>query len=198
MLPESITQLSKMLSRLPGVGPKSAERIALWFVSDGAVQATQLGTCLSSLSQNAGVCPQCGFFSEGEDKLCVVCSSQKRHANLLCIVEQASDVIDIEESGGYQGLYFVLGGLISPLEGRTVSDLPLEKLQKRIQNGVDELIIALGATTEADVTSMYLQDVLKQEGLIISGLARGIAAGTRISFAGKKSIAEAFKARERF
>ncbi|MGL5253650.1 MAG: recombination mediator RecR [Brevinema sp.] len=198
MLPESITRLSKMLARLPGVGPKSAERLALWFVSDGAVQASQLGTVLSSLSQFAGVCPQCGFFSEGKDKLCVICSSGKRRTNELCLVEQASDVMDIEESGGYQGLYFVLGGLISPLEGRTVSDLPINKLQERIQHGVGELIIALGATTEADVTSMYLQDVLKQEGLVISGLARGIAAGTRISFAGKKSIAEAFKARERF
>ena len=198
MLPESITRLSKMLSRLPGVGPKSAERLALWFVSDGAVQASQLGSFLSGLSQHAGVCPQCGFFSEGSDKLCGICSSGKRQENLLCVVEQASDVMDIEESGGYQGLYFVLGGLISPLEGRTVSDLPLDKLQKRIQNDVSELIIALGATTEADVTSLYLQDALKKEGLLISGLARGIAAGTRISYAGKKSIAEAFKARERF
>lgn len=197
MLPESLQTLSKMLSRIPGIGPKSAEKLALWFAVEGRGQALSLGAFLSALPQAVGLCPRCGFFSSGEGKECLYCSSGKRNASELCIVEQASDVLDIEESGGYQGLYFVLGGVISPLEGKTVSDLPFDTLQNRLYTEpITELIIALGATTEADVTALYLKETLVKSDLRITVPARGISVGMRIAFAGKKSIAEAFKGRE--
>lgn len=198
MLPEALRECSKLLSRVPGIGPKSAEKLAFWLAGEGSIQAEQLGIFLSNMKKRVGICPRCGFFSSAEGQECALCISAVRDKFVLCVVEQGSDVLDIEESGGYQGLYFVLGGVISPLEGKTISDLPFDKLQERIKiDNITELIIALGATTEADVTALYLKELLKDSNTKTTLPARGISVGTRISFAGKKSIAEAFKSRER-
>ncbi len=198
MLPSSISKLSKQLTKLPSVGPKSAEKLALWFCGGGLEFSKELGHTLSQLSANIGVCRECGYFTDGSAELCVYCSDESRPHTALCLVENNTDIIDIEESGAFKGRYFALGGVISPLEGVTISDLPFEKLKQKIKDqNIKEIIIALGATTEADVTVMYLKEFLQDTDVEISVLGRGIAVGTQIHYAGKKSLAEAFRIREK-
>ncbi|MGL4562204.1 MAG: recombination mediator RecR [Brevinema sp.] len=197
MLPKAITHLSKLLTKIPNVGPKSAEKIAIWFSQEGQNHAKELGNYLLNLSNYIGVCPQCGYFSIEDNQLCLICSDIKRDSHILCLVEDVLDIIDIEETASYQGRYFVLGGVISPLEGKTISSLPFDRLKNIItETKISELIIALGATTEGDVTSMYLKEFLSDTNIKLSILARGISVGTKIHFAGKKSIIQAFRTRE--
>lgn len=197
MLPEVIKKLSKILTKVPSIGPKSADKLALWFAGYGLHYAQELGTMLSKLSDSVGICPECGYFSDGKDKKCLFCDNTLREQHSLCLVEQNIDIIDIEESDAFNGRYFVLGGVISPLDGITISDLPFEKLKIKIKSeGIKELIIALGATTEADVTTMYLKEFLQDTPVSISILGRGLAVGTQIHYAGKKSLKEAFRIRE--
>lgn len=197
MLPQAIKILSKSLSKTPNIGPKNAEKLAIWFALKGQKQALELGHQLINLSQNTGICPNCMYFSSGSDKLCDFCSDTTRDQHILCLVEQVMDVLDIEETHTYKGLYFVLGGVISPLEGQTISSLPFDKLKKIVnEKNIKEMIIALGATAESDVTIMYLKEFLTDTDVKLTVLARGISVGTKIQFAGKKSIIEAFRTRE--
>ena len=197
MLPESITKLSRILTKIPNIGPKSAEKLALWFSGYGMAYAKDLGMVLTELHNLVGICPECGYFSDGQDKTCLYCLDSTRDESVLCLVEQNVDIIDIEESKAFKGRYFVLGGVISPLEGVTISDLPFEKLKEKIiSKEIKEIIIALGATTEADVTTMYLKEFLQEVAVKITVLGRGIAVGTQIHYAGKKSLVEAFRIRE--
>lgn len=197
MLPLSIKKLSKILGRLPNIGPKNAEKLAIWFAGSGSLYAKELGGILAKLSNNIGICPSCGYFSNEENSLCELCQDYSRDQKTICLVEQILDIIDIEESHAYKGRYFVLGGVISPLEGKTISALPFEKLKNKVQNeNIEEIIIALGATTEADVTSMYIKELFQNSSVKITILARGISVGTKIHYAGKKSLVEAFRVRE--
>ncbi|MGL4393935.1 MAG: recombination mediator RecR [Brevinema sp.] len=197
MLPEPIKRLSKLLSKTPNIGPKSAEKLAVWFTQKGRLHAKELGQYLLNFSDLIGVCPQCGYFTLEGKELCAICSDETRDQKTLCLVEDVLDIIDIEEAGSYSGLYFVLGGVISPLEGYTISSLPFDKLKDLLQTKkINELIVALGATTEADVTSMYLKEFLSDTNIKLTMLARGISVGTSIHFAGKKSIIQAFRTRE--
>ncbi|MGL5955546.1 MAG: recombination mediator RecR [Brevinema sp.] len=194
-MPPTITKLSKLLTKIPSIGPKSAEKLALWFSSNGLSYAEELGSILLDLPKQIGVCPKCGYFTE--ESLCSFCSDSYRNQEILCLVEQNIDVIDIEESKVFKGCYFVLGGLISPLEGVTISNLPFERLKEKIiQEQIKEIIIAFGATTEADVTIMYLKELFQECNVKVSVLGRGLAVGTPIHYAGKKSLIEAFRIRE--
>ncbi len=198
MLPKAISKLSKTLTAIPTIGPKSADKLALWFSSHGLAYSQELGKVLSELSSKVGICNECGYFTEGDSALCCFCDDESRNQTHLCLVEQNIDIIDIEESGAFDGRYFVLGGIISPLEGVTISDLPFDRLkQKIIDQNIKELTIAFGATTEADVTVMYIKDFLSDTDVVVSVLGRGIAVGTQIHYAGKKSLAEAFRIREK-
>jgi len=197
VLPLSIKKLSKTFSKLPNIGPKSAEKLAIWFAGNGKLCAKELSMQLTNLPNNVGVCSNCGYFSNNDEELCDFCKDYSRNNDTICIVEYILDIIDIEESGAYKGKYFILGGTISPLEGKTISDLPFNKLKERVLvDNTKEIIIALGATTESDVTMMYIKELFKEEKITISVLARGIAVGTRIHYAGKKSLVEAFRIRE--
>lgn len=198
MLPAAILRLSKALTKIPNIGPKSAEKLALWFASTGLSHSQELGNILLNLSDKIGICTECGYFTDGHSELCLHCADDSRDKSILCLVEQNTNVINIEDSGAYKGRYFVLGGLISPLEGVTISDLPFEKLKNKIaKDNITELIVAFGATTEADVTIMYLKEFLQENNVEISLLGRGIAVGSQLHYVGKKSIAEAFRIREK-
>ncbi|MGL4677583.1 MAG: recombination mediator RecR [Brevinema sp.] len=195
MLPPVITKLSKLLTKIPSIGPKSAEKLALWFASNGLPYAKELGFVLSELPKQIGICSECGYFAESA--LCSFCSDNSRSQDILCLVEHNIDVIDIEESHVFRGRYFILGGVISPLEGITISDLPFDRLKEKIlHEQIKEIIVAFGATTEADVTIMYLKELFQDCNIIVSVLGRGLAVGTPIHYAGKKSLVEAFRIRE--
>ncbi|MGL4388438.1 MAG: recombination mediator RecR [Brevinema sp.] len=197
MLPEPIKRLSKLLNKTPNIGPKNAEKLAVWFTQKGQQHAKELGQYLLNFSDLVSICPQCGYFALEGQEFCSICFDITRDQKLICLVEDVLDIIDIEETGSYKGLYFVLGGVISPLEGKTIANLPFEKLKKYLKTkSITELIIALSATTEGDVTSMYLKEFLSDSDVRLTILARGISVGTAIHFAGKKSIIEAFRTRE--
>ncbi|SFB81987.1 DNA replication and repair protein RecR [Brevinema andersonii] len=199
MLPLPILKLAKLLGKMPHIGPKSAEKLAVWFVTDGRGLAPELGSILTNLQNSIDICDFCGYFIESGNTYCEFCSDPTRDALSICIVEAQLDILDIEASGAYKGKYFILGGVISPLEGKTISDLPFDKLKNIVrEQEIKEIIIALGTTTEADVTAMYIKELLVDQNIKVTSLARGLSVGTSIRFAGKRSLAEAFKGRENF
>lgn len=199
MLPVPILKLAKLLGKMPHIGPKSAEKLAIWFATDGRGLAPELGSVLTNLHNFVDICELCGYFIKSGDTYCEFCSDPARDTLSICIVEAQLDVLDIEASGAYKGKYFILGGIISPLEGKTISDLPFDKLKNMIrEQQIKEIIIALGTTTEADVTAMYIKELLIDQNVKVTSLARGLSVGTSIRFAGKRSLVEAFKGRENF
>lgn len=199
MLPAPILKLAKLLGKMPHIGPKSAEKLAIWFATDGRGLAPELGSILTNLQNFVDICDLCGYFITSGDTYCEFCSDPARDTSSICIVEAQLDILDIEASGAYKGKYFVLGGVISPLEGKTISDLPFDKLKNIIlEQQIKEIIIALGTTTEADVTAMYIKELLIDQNVKVTSLARGLSVGTSIRFAGKRSLIEAFKGRENF
>lgn len=198
MLPSAIRQLSKLISQIPSIGPKSAEKIAIWLSSDGLEYSKKLADFLSSFHRLVGICPECGYFSGGVNMSCEFCSDLSRDQERLCVVEKNIDIIEIEAADVFKGLYFVLGGLISPLEGKTISSLPFPQLKNKVQKQkIREVIIALGTTTEADITTMYLKEFLKCTNIELHVLARGLAVGTQIHYASTKSIEQAFRTKEK-
>lgn len=197
MLPKVISRLAKTLTKIPNIGPKSADKLALWFSSNGLLYSKELGLILSNLQNEIGICKECGYFTDGQSECCTLCNDTSRDSKTICLVEQNININSIEESGAYKGRYFILGGLISPLEGVTISDLPFEGLKNKISSeNISELIIAFGATTEADVTTMYIKELLQDSNIKISILGRGITVGAQLHYVGKKSLVEAFRIRE--
>lgn len=175
--PAPIQGLIVQLKSLPGLGPRSAERLALWLMQNGPERAGALASSLHRLSQTVESCPACGFFME-KGVPCVLCSNDRRNARLLCIVEQASDVLRLERSGAYQGLYHVLGGKLSPLDNVTPEDLRIEPLLQRMRDlPVEEVILALGSDVEGEATASYIADLLRSSGVAVSRLAQGMPAG---------------------
>lgn len=175
--PAPIQRLILQLKALPGLGPRSAERLALWLMNHGADRAEPLAHSLATLREAVVACPACGFFIE-RDAACLLCGSDKRNARLLCVVEQASDILRLERSGAYHGLYHVLGGKLSPLDNVTPEDLRIEPLLDRVRDlHAEEVILALGSDVEGEATSSYIADLLRSTGVAITRLAQGMPAG---------------------
>ena len=175
--PAPIQRLILQLKSLPGLGPRSAERLALWLMNHREDRAEPLAELLSKLRQTVEACPACGFFIE-KGAACLLCSNEKRNARLLCVVEQASDILRLERSGAYHGLYHVLGGKLSPLDNVTPEDLRIEALLHRVRDlHAEEVILALGSDVEGEATASYIADLLRPAGIAISRLAQGMPAG---------------------
>lgn len=203
MLPKNIENFKRSFSRLPGVGLKTSERLAFYILAEPKEYAEHLAKAIIELKENSRICSQCGNISESDP--CIICINPTRDKSLICVVETALDIYAIEATGSYKGLYFVLGGLISPLNGITPSDLNFSGLLRQIKtNDVIEVIVAMSATTEGDTTAMYIRSVI-DEGFgdtigttkpKITSLARGIPMGTDLQYAGKISLSQAIKHRE--
>ena len=175
--PAPIQRLILQLKSLPGLGPRSAERLALWLMQNGPARADSLADSLLKLGQTVEACPACGFFIE-KGAACLFCGNEKRNAHLLCVVEQASDILRLERSGAYHGLYHVLGGKLSPLDNVTPEDLRIEPLLHRVRDlHVEEVILALGSDVEGEATASYIGDLLRPAGVAVSRLAQGMPAG---------------------
>ena len=178
LLEDAINELSK----LPGIGKRTAMRLALHLLKQEKSQVNRLGESLIKMREEIIFCENCHNISE--KPICNICSSPKRNHQLICIVEDVQDVIAIENTGQYRGLYHVLGGLINPMEGISPSDLQIESLLDRIsKNKIDEIIFALSTTVEGDTTNFYIYKRLKDVTIEISSLARGVAIGGEIEFA---------------
>jgi recombination protein RecR len=194
MLPASITSLIAALAKLPGVGPRSAERIALHIVQADAPVVKQLAEVIVHARERIQFCTPCGALTERSP--CSICADTRRDGSLICVVERAVDIISIERSGTFRGKFHVLGGKISPLDGVEPEDLRIADLEKRlVAEPIKELVIALGTDVEGDATSFYLAKRLARPGLKISRIAYGLPAGSGLEYADELTLSRALEGR---
>jgi recombination protein RecR len=194
MVPESITQLTAALAKLPGVGPRSAERIALHLVQTDSAIVKQLADVIVYAREHIQFCTTCGALTEKSP--CPICLDSRRDASLICIVERAVDILSVEKSGTFRGKFHVLGGKISPLDGVEPDDLRIADLEKRLTHEpIKEIIIALGTDVEGDATSNYLAKRLTRAGLTVSRIAYGLPAGSGLEFADELTLSRALEGR---
>lgn len=192
--PPALEQLVEALRCLPGVGPKSALRMAYYLLQRDRQGANQLAV---SLSQALGVinhCSLCNNFSE--QPICPLCASEKRDSSLLCVIEMPTDLMMLEQTLAYQGMYFVLMGRLSPLDGVGPKEIHLDKLIKRAQDGlIQEVILATNYTVEGEATAHYVSELLKARGLKVSRIARGLPMGGEIEHVDSGTLAQAMMER---
>jgi recombination protein RecR len=169
------------IARLPGIGKKTAMRLALHLLKSDESVTVDLASALVNLRTKTRYCKQCHHISEEE--FCQICSSSRRDKSLLCVVEDSRDVLAIEDTAQYQGLYHVLGGIISPMSGVGPADLNIESLMEHVALGeVKEVILAISPTMEGDTTAFYLSKRLSQTGVRISSIARGVPLGGELEY----------------
>ena len=194
MLPDSINALTSALGKLPGVGPRSAERIALHLVQADRAVVKQLADIILLAREKIQFCTTCGALTEKSP--CSICEDSRRDSSLVCVVERAVDILSIEKSGTFRGKFHVLGGKISPLDGVEPEDLRIAELEERLQREpVKEIIVALGTDVEGDATSSYLARRLARGGLKISRIGFGLPAGTGLEFADELTLSRALESR---
>lgn len=202
--PCALAELAELLKELPGVGKRSAERMMLNFFKWDNVKREELGALLVNLQNRVGTCPECGNFSDrsedGESVMpCPICASPVRDRSIICVVEEPSQIRTLEASGMYRGMYHVLGGRIAPLEGRGVESITASELGARLEAGTfSEMILALSPDIEGQATAVYLADIFKDLPLKISVLARGLPAGSDLSYADPATVAAALEGRKNF
>jgi recombination protein RecR len=169
------------LSRLPGIGKKTALRLALFVLGEEPVFAERLGNSLVKMRNEIVFCKKCNNISDNE--LCEICLNHKRDENIVCIVEDTRDVLAVENTGQYNGLYHVLGGVINPIEGIGPSDIKISHLIERFENEtINEIILALPATVEGDTTNYYIYKLLKNKNIKVTSIARGVAIGDYLEY----------------
>ena len=188
--PSSLDFLTEALRRLPGIGPKSAQRIAYHLMQHDRDGAAMLGRALTESVERIHHCASCNTFTENE--VCETCLDPERDAALLCVVETPADQLMIEQTLTYKGLYFVLMGRLSPLDGIGPRDIHLERLMQRATDGVvKEVVLATNFTNEGEATAHYISETLKARGLKVSRLARGVPVGGELEYVDAGTIARA-------
>lgn len=193
--PQAVAELIELLHRLPGVGKRSAERMALALLKFPAAELEQFGESIKQLPENVGSCEICGNLT-GKGEKCPICSSHRRDESVICVVEDFTRIKAIEKSGSYNGLYHVLGGRISPLDDEYESSLRINQLEKRLATGnVKELILALGGDIESRATAIYLAKKFENQVEKITKLAQGLPAGADLSYADSATISAALNNR---
>lgn len=191
----TLNQLIEEFGRLPGIGPKTAERLAFHILKSDAPTAMALADAIRDVKTKIRRCQVCCNLSESD--LCQVCSDPRRERSLICVVEQPKDVISLEKTGACKWLYHVLGGHIAPLEGVNASDLTIDKLVERVRTGeVKEIIMATNPNIEGDGTSLYISSVLRPFGVKITRLARGLPTGSTIEYASGRILTDAILGRQ--
>ena len=182
------------LSTLPGVGKKSALRLALHLVQDKTSKSVRIAKALEKLENDIRHCTQCGNLSD--DPLCGICTAHHRRKNILCVVESARDVMAIEETDQFSGCYHVLGGVISPLDGIGPSELNIDNLIRRVEEGgVDEIIMAISPTIEGETTIYYISKLLRDKDVKISVIARGVSFGGELEYTDELTLGRSIVSR---
>jgi recombination protein RecR len=190
----SLELLAKQLSRLPGIGPKSAARLAYHLIKSDSQYNQQLAQLIAQIQELVFPCSICGSYTETDP--CPICTDASRDRTLLCVVEQPQDVVTIMASGAYNGLFHVLGGALSPLDGIGPDKLDFTNLMKRIEgDGFQEVIIATNPTEEGDTTAMYLRHLLKGKQITITRLASGLPIGGDLEYADRLTLARSMRGR---
>ncbi len=197
-LPKAVSELIDELKVLPAIGPRSAERIAVWMLTNAKRNPVSLAEALIKCEQEVSFCKDCGYFSQGGE-LCEVCTSPRRQRHLICVVEKAPDVIVLERSQAFTGLYHCLGGVLSPLDNVHPEDLKIASLKRRVEAFEDggEVILALNASVEGEATCNYLESLLSSETVKVTRLARGLPVGAHLEYADQLTLERAFEGRKR-
>ncbi|MHB8718298.1 MAG: recombination mediator RecR [Candidatus Dormibacteria bacterium] len=194
LIPVAVERLAAEFGRLPGIGPKTAQRLTFHCLSAPADLAEHLADALQQIHLRVRPCRQCGFIAEAE--LCGICANPARDSALLCVVEEALDVLAVERSGEFRGLYHVLGGALSPIDGVGPDQLRLAELEARVAAGeVVEVVIATDPDVEGEATAHYLGERLAASGVTVSRLAHGLPAGADLQYADEVTVARAFMGR---
>lgn len=193
--PDPVRQLIGQLKRLPGIGPRSAERVAVWLLQSPKADPVALADALQTAKETVRPCPACGFFATDEG--CVVCDDPKRDDHMLCVVEQATDVLPLERSGSFRGRYHCLGGKLSPLDRVSPEDLRIPELLRRVDAATEEIevILALGSDVEGEATANYLADLLRGKNCRLTRIAQGLPAGGGLEHADELTLMRAMQGR---
>ena len=194
LVPEAVEKLAAEFGRLPGVGPKTAQRLTFHCLRASRDSVDRLGAALLALRDQVGTCRRCFFIAQAD--LCAVCANPGRDASQLCVVEEALDVLAVERSGEFRGRYHVLQGAISPIDGVGPDQLRIAELIERLREGeVAEVIIATDPDVEGEATAHYLGERLAPLGIAVSRLAHGLPAGSNVQYADEVTVARAFAGR---
>jgi len=194
--PAAFIELVEALRQLPSVGPRSAERYALFLLQTNGSVSERLARALTAARSEIHPCRHCGFYAQGLDALCSICSNPQRDVSLWCVVEQPSDVLKLEKSNFFRGLYHVLGGRLSPLDHVGPEDLSIARMEQRLAEAPPkEAVLALGADAEGETTALYLAPILKKAGVKVSRLAMGLPAGGGLEYADSVTLGYALSGR---
>jgi recombination protein RecR len=194
---QAVTELVNQFARLPGIGKKSAERLTYHVLHLHKNEAMALADAIRNVKENVHYCKKCYNLAEGE--LCGICQEPGRQQETICVVEQPRDLMSLEQTGAYRGLYHVLLGRISPLEGVGPDQLTIDALVQRVRaGGVNEIIMATNPTVEGDGTALYISNLLAETPVKITRLARGITTGSVLEYANKEMLSDALTGRQTF
>jgi recombination protein RecR len=192
--PEALRELIQQLRQMPGVGPRSAERIALWMVQARTDQPEQIARAIGATRSTVRPCVRCGFFATAD--LCDICSDDSRVPDILCVVEQPTDILPLEKTSAFRGRYHSLGGRIAPLDHVGPDDLRIAQLVERIdKENFTEVIFALAADVEGEATTNYIVDLLKDKPVTLTRIARGLPAGGGLESADELTLYQALSGR---
>lgn len=185
------------LAKLPGIGPKSAQRLAFHILDRGAENAASLAKALTDAAEKLGECPLC--FNIAEEGHCALCDDPNRDDTVICVVESPRDIVPLERSGSFHGRYHVLGGLLSPMDGIGPAELHLKELLKRLENEeVTEVILATGSNVEGEATAAYIADLLKPLDIKVTRIAQGMPVGGDLEYIDEITLARALTGRREF
>jgi recombination protein RecR len=194
---EPINQLIKRLARLPGIGEKTASRLALHILRASREEARELAESILAVKEKITLCSQCYNLTDADP--CKICGGGDRDRSLLCVVEEPGDLIALENSGEFRGLYHVLHGVISPLDGVTPDDIKIQELLKRLEGGqVKEVILATNPTTNGNATALYLSKIISPLGIAVTRIAQGIPMGGDIEYTDEVTLKKAMEGRRQF
>jgi recombination protein RecR len=197
ILPKPIQDLIDAFSRLPGIGPKTASRLTFFLLNAPDDLSESLSQALHSLKANTVDCPICYNVTSAGRMECEICASPERDASIICVVEEPMDVLAMERTGGYTGRYHVLRGVLSPIEGVGPEDLTMRQLFERVKAGnIKELILATNPSMEGDATAMYIQQQIKDPGVRVTRLARGLPIGGDLEYADQTTLLRALMGRQ--
>lgn len=197
LLPEPLQALINALERLPGIGPKSASRLAFFLLRASDDISQDLADALSGLKERVAFCQECFNITSAGRERCEICEDLRRDGSVLCVVEDALDVLSLERTGGFGGKYHVLHGVLSPIEGIGPDDLKIQPLIERVQRGgIKEIILATNPSMEGDATALYLRQRLQPFGLRITRLARGLPIGGDLEYADQNTLLRALAGRQ--
>ena len=192
MYSPAVERLITELSKLPGIGPRTAQRLAFHILKVRPEEILPLATAIVDVKEKIGFCRRCFNLAEGD--LCTICADARRDGSLICVVEQPADIVPIERTREYRGLYHVLGGALSPLDGVDPADLHVAELLERVAEGVDEVIVATNPTMTGEATALYIADLLPA-GVRVSRLASGLPVGGDLEYADELTLGRAFTGR---